>query len=186
VAGGAARREGIDMSEKSDKRQKDPVEEAPDLIGADLIVPILGAAFGAYYLWSTAALPLMAQFSGIFLMTCFAILIVLLLIRSVRALRSGRARFSFAALKETPATAVRRWGVFGLAIGFMLSIEHLGFTLAILIFLLASMTLLEVRPWRRLVLIAVIAAAAGYVVFIVALNARLPRGPIENLLAGIF
>jgi hypothetical protein len=174
------------MSEKSDKRKMEPVEEAPALIGADLIVPVLGAAFGAYYLWSIAALPLMAQFSGIFLVTCLTILIVLLIIRSVRALRSGRARFSFAALKEAPATAVRRWGVFGLAVGFMVSIEHLGFTLAILIFLLAAMTLLAVRPWRRLVLIAVVAAAAGYALFIVALNARLPRGPIENLLAGIF
>jgi small-conductance mechanosensitive channel len=174
------------MNDKSNKPKASAVQEPPALIGADLIVPVLGAAFGAYYLWSIAALPLMAQFSGIFLVTCLTILIVLLLIRSVRALRDGRARFSFAALKESPATAVRRWGVFALAIGFMVSIEYLGFTLAILIFLLAAMTLLEVRPWRRLVLIAFGAATAGYALFIAALNARLPRGPIEQLLAGLF
>jgi hypothetical protein len=174
------------MSEKSDKRQKEPVVEAPALVGADLIVPVLGAAFAAYYIWSIIELPWMARFSGIVLVSILAVLIVLLLIRSFRALVSGRARFSFAALKEEPATAFRRWGTFALAIGFMVSLEYLGFTLAILVFLLLSMTLLEVRPWRRMVLIAVGASAAGYTLFIAALGARLPRGPIEQFLGGLF
>jgi hypothetical protein len=175
----------------TDPSKDQPDETAPASheqarIGADLIYPLAGAAFGVYYLWSIAEIPWMAQFNGFFLVSILAVLIVLLILRNARDLTSGRARFSFADLAETPTTAILRWGVFGLAVAFVLTIEFFGFTLSILLFLLLSMTLLGVRPWSKLIAVAVGMSAMGYVLFIVALGARLPRGPIENLLSGLF
>ena len=155
-------------------------------IGADLIIPIAGVGFAAYYLWSIAGLPSMAQFSGRFLVVVLVVLVLLLGLRMATALVKGTAEFSFADLSETRQTAVMRWGVLALAIGFALVIPYLGFTLSIFLFLLLTMLLLQVRPISRIVIIAFCAATTGYLLFIVALGARLPRGPVEQFLAGIF
>jgi hypothetical protein len=171
-------------NDPSDTPRPDP----PKLqrVGADLIIPLAGLAFGAYYLWSIAGLPSMAQFNGRFLVGLMVVLVVLLVFRMGWQLKRGEARFSFADLAETPQTAILRWGVLGLAVGFTLGIPYAGFTLSIFLFLSLSMFLLGVRPWTKMLTISVAAAAIGYLLFIVALGARLPRGPVENFLAGIF
>lgn len=155
-------------------------------IGADLIIPIAGLAFGAYYLHSIAGLPSMAQFNGRFLVSIMALLVVILGFRMAWQLKRGEARISFADLAETPQTAVLRWGVLGLAIAFTLGIPYAGFTLSMFLFLTLSMILLGVRPWTKVLMITVIASLIGYLMFIVALGARLPRGPVEAFLSGIF
>lgn len=151
-----------------------------------MIVPVAGLAFGAYYLWSIAGLPSMAQFNGRFLVSIMVVLVILLAARMVWQLSTGEARFSFADLAETPTTALLRWGVFALAVGFTLVIPHVGFTISIFLFLALSMAILGVRPWAKLFGIAFGAAAIGYLLFIVALGARLPRGPVETFLQGLF
>ena len=155
-------------------------------IGADMIIPVAGLVFGAYYLHSIAGLPAMAQFNGRFLVALMVVLVIVLAFRMAWQFRRGEARFSFADLAETPQTAILRWGVLGLAVAFTLGIPYAGFTLSIFLFLTLSMFLLGVRPWTKMLTITVIASAIGYLLFIVALGARLPRGPVENVLAGIF
>ncbi len=174
------------MSEHNKDDDGDTDDRARTRIGADLIIPVAGLAFAGYYLWSIAGLPGMAQFSGRFLVAVLVVLVVLLALRMGTALTRGEAEFSFADLAETRKTALMRWGVFALAIGFALGIPYLGFTLSIFVFLLLSMLLLQVRPISRIFIIAFCAAAVGYLLFIVALGARLPRGPVETFLAGIF
>lgn len=170
------------------KSDDTPVVDRPEpsRVGADLIIPIAGLCFAAYYLWSISGLPYMAQFNGRFLAAIMVVLIILLGLRMATKLSRGEAEWSFADLAETRETAMLRWGVFVLAISFALVIPHLGFTLSIFLFLLTSMVLLKVRPVSKALIIAFCAASVGYLLFIVALGARLPRGPIELFFARIF
>jgi hypothetical protein len=62
----------------------------------------------------------------------------------------------------------------------------LGFTLTVMLFLLSSMWLLGVRGVKPLVIIPLAAGSVGYVFFIVALDTRLPKGPVEWLLQWLF
>jgi hypothetical protein len=62
----------------------------------------------------------------------------------------------------------------------------LGFTLTVMVFLLSSMWLLGVRSVKPLVTIPLAAGIVGYVFFIVALDTRLPFGPVEWLLQWLF
>lgn len=174
------------MSKKNNDEGGSSAHRKKTRVGADMIVPVAGLAFGAYYLWSIAGLPRMAQFNGRFLVMILVVLSVLLALRMALGLIRGEAEFSFADLAESRQTAYARWGVLALAIGFALVIPFVGFTLSIFLFLLLSMLLLQVRPISRIMIIASSAATLGYLLFIVALGARLPRGPIENILAGIF
>jgi len=55
-----------------------------------------------------------------------------------------------------------------------------------MVFLLSSMWLLGVRAVKPLVIIPLAAGIVGYVFFIVALDTRLPFGPVEWLLQWLF
>ena len=155
-------------------------------IGADLIFPLAGVAFAIYYVWSIQGMPWMAQFNGIFLSSVLGVLLVVFAARALGAFVSGRARFSFADLVETPDVTLKRWGVFALAIAFTYMISWIGFTLAVFLFLLIAMVLLQVRPWAKLLGIAIAMSVVGYLLFIVGLDARLPHGPVENFLGRLY
>ena len=67
----------------------------------------------------------------------------------------------------------------------ILLMPWLGFTLTVILFLASSMWLLGVRDLKPLVSIPLAAGAVGYVFFVVALDTRLPAGPIEHLLQNV-
>jgi hypothetical protein len=69
---------------------------------------------------------------------------------------------------------------------FVVLLPYLGFTLGTFLFLLGALLFFGVRSRKILVLVPLCLAGSGYILFIAALNARLPRGIVENLLAAVF
>ena len=73
-----------------------------------------------------------------------------------------------------------------ITVAFIAAIRWLGLTLALFLALAAALYLMGVRKRTHLVLIPLVIAAAAYLLFIVALDSDLPRGPVERLLAVLF
>jgi hypothetical protein len=70
-----------------------------------------------------------------------------------------------------------------LAIGYIVVISWLGFTITTFLFLFMAMALLNKGERMKLSLIVAAAlSVSGYLLFIVAFKTRFPFGPFENLL----
>lgn len=162
---------------------QDPPKKAP--LGAELIIPVASVLFAIYYLVSIRGLPWEAQMDGIFLSTMIFITAGLFFIRVWRRSRKGNVDWSMRTLTGDRSMAWKRFGLVALAIVYLVVVPWLGFTLATFLFLIAGMAHLGIRSPRKLLLVSGSLAAAGYVLFIVALDSRLPHGLIENLLAPV-
>jgi cell division protein FtsW (lipid II flippase) len=112
------------------------------------------------------------------------VLVALVLAQLVRIfLRVGRGE---ASLSTAPLWAPRevlgkRLGMVAITIAFIATIPWLGLTLGLFTGMLASLWVMGVRRPRVLLAIAIVVAAAAYLLFIAALDANFPHGPIENL-----
>jgi ABC-type Fe3+ transport system permease subunit len=128
----------------------EPDKRAPDArrpVGGDLIIPIAAVAFTLYYFSTIISSPWEAQVNAFFVGSILIVLVLILLIRLAYSVASGEATLRLGALIEPVAVAPRRLSVLLLAIGYVLAIEWLGFTLTTFIFLAAAM--LVQRPDGR-------------------------------------
>jgi hypothetical protein len=155
-------------------------------VGGDLIIPIAAVAFTLYYFATIIDSPWEAQVNAFFVGSILIVLVLILLIRMVYSVASGEATLRLGALIEPVAVAPRRLSVLLLAIGYVLAIEWLGFTLTTFIFLAAAMLVLSNgrRPGFILGLAATL-ALGGYFLFMVAFQTRFPAGPVEWLLGAV-
>jgi hypothetical protein len=113
-------------------------------------------------------------------------LIAIHLARVALKLRAGVAAFSFAPLTEPWPLNRQRLAIVALTAGFIFVIPFLGLTLGLFTLTAALMVLLRAGGWRAIVATSAIVAGTAYLLFIALLNSRLPRGPIEKLLAALF
>lgn len=157
-------------------------ENGPVSLSVDWVIPGAGVLFGIYYLYSIKDLPWEAQMLGLFLSLVVFLLAALLALRSIHQARTRGARFGFEILGGNRQLLLQRLGLLALCVAYVLLVDVLGFTLITFLFLLAAMLHLGVRSTKVLILLPTILAAAGYVLFIVVLNSRLPHGIVENLL----
>jgi hypothetical protein len=155
-------------------------------VGADFLLPIAGVLFAAYYLYTIRDLPWEARVTGIFVCYGVFILSAIFFVRSLAQLGAGRAAFSLRALVEPLEYNSRRLALLGLVIAFPLVMPYAGLTLTVLLFMAAALVLLGPRSWKQVATISILLAAVNYLLFIVLLRTRFPRGPIEWLLAGVF
>lgn len=155
-------------------------------IGADLILPAMAVAYAIYYLYTVADFSWEARMSGVFLAVAIFGLVAILVVRTVLRVGRGEATLALTALTTPRDKVFLRLLFIGLAALSILLMPWLGFTLTIILFNLAGMVMLGVRNRKHLVIISLAAGAAGYLLFIVALDTRLPYGPIEWLLQGLF
>jgi hypothetical protein len=155
-------------------------------VGADLILPLMAAAYAAYYVYTIREYPWEAQMNGTFIAGVIWLLVTVLLVRTVLRLRRGEVTLRATGI-TTPRgkLAVRALFVALTAVNILL-MPWLGFTLTVILFLASSMWLLGVRSLKPLVLIPLLAGGVGYFFFIVALSTRLPKGPVEWLLQWLF
>lgn len=165
--------------------QRDPENRPRGLTGGDWILPAAGIAFALYYISTIRDLPWEARANGLLLGSILLGLTVIFFARTALALRARRVTVRFAELVEPRSLLLRRVGLFVLVIGFIAALPYLGFTLTVLAFMVATLLLLGERRPGVVAALSVTVAAAGYLLFIVFLRARLPRGVIESLLAGI-
>ena len=152
---------------------------------SELVIPVLAMAFAVYYVVSIWNLPWEAQMNGFFLSAAIWVLGLLFVVRVIRRSLAEHGRFGFETIIGSGPLVVRRLGLVGLTVGYVIVIPWLGFTLTTMVFLAAAMAHLGVRSWKQLAGVSLTLSLIGYVVFIVALNSRLPRGPFEHLLAPI-
>lgn len=163
-----------------------PPGARPIALGAELVLPAIAVAFTVYFFASVADLAWEAKANAVVIGGALLALVALFAVRlGVRAW-SGAANFGFAPLLEPRRVLGQRVLVAALAGLFVALIPWLGLTLGLFLLTAALMLALRAGSWRLIAATAAIVAIAAYLLFIALLNSRLPRGPVEKLLAGLF
>jgi hypothetical protein len=156
---------------------------APVPLGADFIIPVLACGLTAYYVLSTLDLVWEAKVTGLFIGAILVALCVVHFVRLGRQLASGRGNLSFGELVNNDLFNRQRLGLLVLVTLFIVTIHWVGTTLGLFLLLIGCMWILGVRNIRTLVGVAFTTAAVVYVLLIHLLGSKLPRGPVEQLLA---
>lgn|GEM_PF-1899543 len=158
-------------------------EERPQPVGADFILPVLACALTAYYLITTRNLVwearVTATFIGVILFSLSAIQFARLFARLV----TGRASLSLGELVANTLHNRQRLALVSLVAVFIATIEWVGTTLGLVLLLMGCMLILGVRKITTLLAVSLTTAAAVYVLLIYLLESRLPKGPVEALIA---
>ena len=154
-------------------------------VGGDLILPLMAAGYAAYYLFTIREFPWEAQINGTFIAIVIWLLVAAILIRTFLRLRRNEVTLRPTGVTTPRAKLLQRTAFVLLTALNIALMPWLGFTLTVMLFLVTSMWLLGVRGAKQLVGIPLAAGAIGYVFFIVALDTRLPHGPVEWLLQAL-
>lgn len=155
-------------------------------VGADLILPAMAVAYAIYYMRTVADFPWEAQMSGTFIAIAIFGLVGILVVRTLLQVRRGEVTLHLTALTTPRDKVILRLFFISLTALSILLMPWLGFTLTIILFNLSGMLMLGVRGVKSLVIIPLAAGLVGYHLFIVALDTRLPHGPVEWLLQSLF
>jgi hypothetical protein len=166
--------------------QDDSAPAAREPVAGDFIIPLLGCALVGYYLASTTDLVWEAKATGVFVGGVLLVLSVLHMARMVLQMRAGSATFSFGTLFDDTTFNRQRLGLLLLVATFIVTLHWVGTTLGLFVLLIAAMWLMGVRRITTLVGVAFVASATVYVLLIYLLSSRLPKGPVEQLLAALF
>jgi len=162
--------------------QKQPEKPARRAVGGDLIIPLAAVAFTAYYVSTIIDSPWEAQANVFFVGSILVALVAILLVRLARAVLRGEADLGIGRLIEPRAVVPKRLALFGLALGYMVVIPWLGFTLTTFAFLAGAMLLLNEGQNKRLAFgLAALLALVGWLLFIIVFDTRFPAGPFERL-----
>lgn len=153
--------------------------------GADLILPLLAAVYGVYYLWTIRDFPWEARINGTFIALVLWALVAVLLVRTWVRIRGGEESLRLAETLPPRSQRLQRAGFIALTVADIALVPLTGFTLSVWLFMLFSMLLLGVRERRILILLPPLVALIGYGFFIRLLDTRLPFGPLEWFLGRI-
>ena len=154
-----------------------------DAVGAELVLPAIAVAFTIYFFVSVSDLAWEAKTNATLIGVTLLFLIGILLVRLALKLVSGSATLSIAPLIEPRRVLWQRIALIALSAGFIFVIPWLGLTLGLFLLTASLMALLRAGSWRAVTLTSLIVAATAYLLFIALLDSRMPRGPIEKLLA---
>jgi len=154
-------------------------------LGADLVLPVLAAAFAAYFFYDIDDLVWEAKANGVFIGSTLLLLVAVQFVRTAVAIVRGKGSLETAPLWWPREVLGRRLGMIAVTIVFIVTLPWLGLTLGLLLGMLAALWLMGVRRAGVLVGISATVAATAHLLFIAALDANFPRGPIENLVAAL-
>jgi hypothetical protein len=152
-------------------------------LGADLVIPVLAAAFAAYFFLSTADLVWEAKANGVVIGVALLVLVAVQVGRIVRQWRRGEGDLGFAPLLEPREQLARRIGLVALTAAFIALLPYLGLTLALWLGMAAALYILGVRSRAVLLWLPLVTAACVYGLFIAVLDTEFPHGPVEAALA---
>ena len=155
-------------------------------MGGELIIPLMAFFFAIYYWVTIWDLTWEAQVNGLVIGAILFALTAIFFIRSFLRLRRGEVTLGLGSLLYPLRLQAVRLGLVALSSLYIFAIQWLGFTLTTFLFSLGSLYLLGVRSRSELLGIPFLLAVSGYGLFILALNARFPWGPVENALSGLF
>ena len=152
-------------------------------LAGELVLPVLAVALAVYYFISVRPLPWIARAHGVVVGSSVAVLVAVLAGRLALQARRGQLTWSTARLAQRLGLdRLDRWLLVAWMLGVTALLPYAGFTLAVVVFLLACLWTLGVRRPRELVLIPVLTALAGYLFFVALLHVKLPHGPAERWL----
>jgi len=155
-------------------------------LGADLVIPLLAAAFAAYFFWSIADLGWEAKANGVLIGTVLVGLIVVQVGRIVRQLGRGEGNLRLDPLWLPRDVLFKRVGMVLITVAFIAALEWLGLTLSLLVAMVLALAVMGVRSPAKLLGVSGAVAATAYVLFIAILDSAFPHGPVERLLARLF
>ncbi|MGQ0677920.1 MAG: hypothetical protein ACT4N4_17800 [Rhodospirillales bacterium] len=161
-------------------------DDARTAIGAELALPALAVAFAAYFFHSVWDLSWEAKANAVMIGVALLALIAVFLVRLAVRTWNGLGTFSFAPLIAPRRVLGQRVLLVVLSGLFIVLIPWLGLTLGLFLLTATLMVVMRAGSWRLIAATAGIVAASAYLLFIALLNSRLPRGPVEKLLAGLF
>lgn len=153
--------------------------------GADLILPVVASLYAIYYMASVWDFPLEAQMSGMFLAGLLLTLTTLFFLRTWLRARSGGWRFELGSVLGRREGRLERLAFVALTAVYPFVVGWGGFGLTTFAFVLCGALLAGLRPLKRAVGFAALAAVGGWLFFIVLLDARFPEGPFERLAEAI-
>lgn len=154
-------------------------------LGADLIIPLLAVALVAYYVVSTDELSWEAKATGVLVGVVLTTLCAVQILRLLRQAIVGSGRFGFGGLLAATPDNLKRLGLVGLTLAFILGINWTGTTLGLFLLLVALMLVMGVREWKTLLLVAFGTSATIYVLLIWLLGSKLPKGPVEQAITAL-
>ena len=149
--------------------------------GADLVIPMLALGLTVYFLYSVSGMEWEAKANGVIVGTALLALIGVQVVRALLALARGRASAGFGALFMPRETLPKRVGMLAITIAFVAVVPYAGLALGLFVALLAALVVMGVRGWKRVVGVALGVAVGSSLLFTVALDSGLPKGPVENL-----
>lgn len=157
------------------------MSEKPKALGADLVIPVLALGFTVYFFFSTRDLQWEARANGLIIGTALIVLAVAQLVRIAVAVARRGEGLGFATLLEPREALRKRLGMLAVTIAFVAALPWLGLGLGLFLALAASFAIMGVRPARHVLLVSFIITAVCWVLFTVALDIGLPKGPVESL-----
>lgn len=163
-----------------------PSDDGREMVGGDLVLPGLAVAFAAYFFYSVWDLSWEAKANATIIGVTLLVLIGVFLARTALKVMRGEAGLGFDTLIEPRSMQGRRFAVVALTALFIVVIPWLGLTLGLFALVVALMLVLRAGSYRIIVATSATVAIAAYLLFIALLNSRLPRGPLEKLLALLF
>jgi hypothetical protein len=154
-------------------------------LGADLVIPLLAAAFIAYFFTDVRGLEWEAKANGVIIGTVLAVLVVAQLARIAWKVAKNDATLSTRPLWHPPEVTGKRLGMVAVTIAFIVTIPWMGLTLGLFAWMLVALWLMGIRRWRVLAAIAGVVAISAYLLFILALDSDFPHGPVEKAVAAL-
>lgn len=160
---------------------------SPKNVLPDLIIPVMALIFTGYYLTTIVDVPWIAQASAMLVSVLLVAAIVAYGIRTIVRVRQGQEFLALDFRTLDRATTVKRLVLLALTLGYVMVIEHAGFTITTFAFVLLGVLCLSgLERWRSALAVSLTCSVLGYIVFIHFFQTRFPRGPIETFLKGVF
>lgn len=155
-------------------------------IGADLIIPVMSVGLTVYYLVSTKALAWEARSTG--WMIGFALLALCSIQFGSMALQRlrGAATLGMGELFADDPNNRKRLGLLAVLILFVAALPLTGTTLGLFLVMAASMIIMGVRRPGQIIGIALATSASVFVLFMLLLKSKLPRGALDQALIALF
>ena len=152
----------------------------------ELIIPVGAILFGIYYLSTVWTLPFQAKVVGLYVTSGIALLCLILAVRFVRELRSGKKGWSFNGFFSDPVTEGRRWGVLLATILFIALMPLLGFALSLFLFVFSTVFLIGGRTRIKAAFwVATSITVIAFSVFILFVKVRFPLSIIDETIKNL-
>lgn len=161
-------------------------QAAGEPLGADLVIPLLALGFAVYFFFSIHDLAWEAKANGVIIGSALVVLVAIQLVRIGLEVARGAGTLRADVLWQPREVLVKRLALVAITIVFIATLKWLGLTLGLLAGMLAALWMMGVRRPRVLLGVSFTVAASAYLLFMVLLETRFPRGPLERLLSSLF